>query len=274
MEVKNRLINNKLLFLSPQNIETDFFFLRDKISEDEVVYLADSIRKNGIIEPVLIRRKANCKNQYILVSGYRRYAALCYLNANNIPAVLLSLTNAEAELVSLIVNTTKKDLSVFEKASAVKRLTQNGKYRINELSDLFGVSPGYLKNLISILSLSNEEKSLLKHKNFDLDMINEYLNLKSEKRYDILTKAVAGNYSREKTIEFLRQSQKPEKKQQKIACLSNDTIILNSLNRMVNQLKTSGINATVQKQKFADRTEYKISIKNSLNQLSFEFEKA
>lgn len=113
MEVKSYFYNSKILNVPLCRIEVER--ITGEIEEERIVAVANSIRKNGLLEPLLLRKKPGGE-QYFLICGVTRYLALCYLRAVSAPALVLSLTAAEAGLVPLIRQKTGRQLNCFEQA--------------------------------------------------------------------------------------------------------------------------------------------------------------
>ena len=116
MQIKTFYISKKINQIKIKDITLKRKNDISSFCDDEISSLAASIKKNGLIEPIYVRRDINDTKKYILVDGLRRLNAFEFLGAKSIPAIVLSLTDAEADMVFLYENENKKHISVFEKA--------------------------------------------------------------------------------------------------------------------------------------------------------------
>ena len=122
MEIKSNIMNHKILKVNINEIKIYKKSARKSITEAEIIALASSIKKNGLLFPLSVRRDIKDNKKYILVSGVRRYLALKFLNVQEVPVIIYSLTEAEAELFYLCEETNKKNITIFEKAEAIKKM--------------------------------------------------------------------------------------------------------------------------------------------------------
>lgn len=260
MEIKTFYISKKIMNVKISNIT-----LKRKISplnlcDDEIFSLCASIKKNGLIEPIYLRRDINNPKKYILVDGLRRLNAFEYLGAKTIPAIILSLTDAEADMVFLYENENKKHITVFEKAFYMGEVLKSGRINKNELADALGISLKNLEKKLNILTLDNEEKRIMINHNFDEEFIFSVLQFEKEKRKEILNEIIVKNLTNNEAKKYLEELKKPEIKRVKTATLTSDKIILNSIERMAMHLNDSGIKAKCFKKELEKSTEYVLAI--------------
>lgn len=228
--------------------------------DDEISSLAASIKKNGLIEPIYVRRDINDTKKYILVDGLRRLNAFEFLGAKSIPAIVLSLTDAEADMVFLYENENKKHISNFEKAFYMGEVLKSGRITKTELADALGISLKNLEKKLNILNLDNDERKIIINHNFNEDFIFEFLKFEKEKRKEILNEIIVKNFTNSEAKKYLEKLKTPEIKPIKTATLTSDKIILNSLERMAVHLNDSGITATAFKNEGEQSTEYILKI--------------
>ena len=116
LEIKTFYISKNIRKIKIRDIMVKKRIRKDVTIENDISVLAASIKKNGLIEPIYLRKDINNPKKYILVDGLRRLSACEFLGAKEIPAIVLSLTDAEADLAFLSDNENKKHISIFEKA--------------------------------------------------------------------------------------------------------------------------------------------------------------
>ena len=202
-----------------------------------------------------------------MVEGVKRYYALLYLQVQKIPVLIYSFTEMEADLFDLICDNNSKR-SLLQKAETAAILLKTGKMKFSELADALGITETHLKELLSVNSLSKEEKDFLENHLFSLDFLRIYLSLEKEEKETALNHMIVNEYSEKEAKEYLKKLQAPKKEPIKMASLSNDTIVLNSIERLADSLRQIGIGATAEKLDMIDRTEYILTVEKKLKQLS------
>lgn len=260
MEIKTFYINQKISKIKISDITVKKRIKFKNLSDEEISSLAASIKKNGLIEPIYLRKDINNIKKYILVDGLRRLNAFEFLGAKTIPAIILSLTDAEADMVFLSEIENKKHISIFEKAVYMGELLKSGRITKNELADALGIGIKSLEKKLSILMLDNEERDIIINHNFDEDFICIFLTFENERRKEILNKIIVKNLTNSEAKKYLEEIKKPEVKPIKTAQLTSDKIILNSIERMACHLNDSGIKASCLKREEENSTEYVLKI--------------
>lgn len=260
MEIKTFYISEKINKIKTSDITVKNRIKFKNLCDDEISTLAASIKKNGLIEPIYVRRDIKNSKKYILVDGLRRLNAFKFLGAKTIPAIILSLTDAEADMVFLSENENKKHISIFEKAVYIGEILKNSSITKNELADALGISIKALEKKISILSLKEDEREVIINHNFDEEFIYLFLEFEAEKRREILNKIIVKSLTNSEAKKYIEELKKPEVKPIKTAQLTSDKIILNSIERMAGHLNESGIKAKCFKKELDNSTEYVLAI--------------
>ena len=141
---------NGLLLIPIENIFRDENQPRKECDKEKIEELAQSITKNGLIQPLILTKKEN--NKYTLVAGERRWRAAQIANLKTIPALLLP-KDLDKDEISLIENIQRENLKISEEAQAYQGLIDKNKYTHEELSKIVGKSRSHITNLLRILSL-------------------------------------------------------------------------------------------------------------------------
>ena len=145
----DRKNDNGLLLIPIENIYRDENQPRKEFNKEKIEELAQSINKNGLIQPLILTKK---ENKYILVAGERRWRAAQIANLKLIPALLLP-EDLDKDEISLIENIQRENLKISEEAQAYQRLIDKNKYTHEELSKIVGKSRSHITNLLRILNL-------------------------------------------------------------------------------------------------------------------------
>ncbi len=128
--------------------------------------LAQSIRAQGVIEPIIVRPRAS--GGYEIVAGERRWRAAQLAGLETIPAVVRSISDRDAMAVALIENIQREDLNALEEAAALKRLIEEHSLTQQEVADAVGKSRTAVANLLRLLKLAPEVRELLLAGNLEM----------------------------------------------------------------------------------------------------------
>lgn len=141
----------------------------DEVSLNE---LAESIRQQGILQPVTVRHIAD-GNGYELVFGERRYRAATIVGMQEIPAIINDLTDEEAEEIAITENLQRKDVTPMEEANAYQRLMESGRHDLSSLAVQFGKSEAYIRTRLKFASLIPEIATLLETDEITVSVASE-----------------------------------------------------------------------------------------------------
>ena len=147
-----------LLLIPIERIFRDENQPRKEFDKDKIEELAQSINKNGLIQPLIVTKKDD--DNYTLVAGERRWRASQIANLKILPSLLLP-TDLDKDEISLIENIQRENLKVTEEAQAYQRLIDKNKYTHDQLSKIVGKSRSHITNLLRILSLDEYFSDLL-----------------------------------------------------------------------------------------------------------------
>ena len=139
-----------LLLIPIEKIFRDEHQPRKEFDKEKIEELAQSIHKNGLIQPLILTKKEN--NNYMLVAGERRWRAAQIANLKLIPSLLLP-EDLDKDEISLIENIQRENLKISEEAQAYQRLIDKNQYTHEELAKIVGKSRSHITNLLRILSL-------------------------------------------------------------------------------------------------------------------------
>ena len=154
---KNNIINQNLsidkkgLLLVPiEKIYRNEQQPRKEFDEEKISELAQSIKENGLIQPLILSIRDN--DTYTIVAGERRWRASQEANLKIIPSLLLP-EDLDRDEISLIENIQREDLKISEEAKAYQRLIEKNNYTHENLSKIVGKSRSHITNLLRILNL-------------------------------------------------------------------------------------------------------------------------
>ena len=149
--IQNKASDDKDLLLIPiEKIFRDESQPRKEFDKEKIEELAQSIEKNGLIQPLIVTKKD--LDSYQIVAGERRWRAAQITQLKLLPALLLP-KDLDKDEISLIENIQREDLKVSEEANAYQRLIEKNKYTHETLSKIVGKSRSHITNLLRILDL-------------------------------------------------------------------------------------------------------------------------
>jgi ParB family chromosome partitioning protein len=134
---------------------------RKHFDEKELEALAESIKSKGILQPLLVRRKAGAGNTYELVAGERRWRAAQMAGLHEVPVVIKDLNDLEVLEISLIENIQRQDLNAIEEAQSYDRLMKDFKYTQDEVATALGKSRSYIANILRHLMLPPDVQKMV-----------------------------------------------------------------------------------------------------------------
>ena len=146
----------EIVELRINDIEPNLEQPRKSFDEESLRELAESIKKHGIVQPIIVRKE---NDTYRIVAGERRWRAAKIANLEKIKAIVKDLTDQEILEVALIENLQREDLNPIEEAEAYEKLIKEHGLKQEEIAEIVGKSRPAVANSLRLLSLPDEIKS-------------------------------------------------------------------------------------------------------------------
>ena len=146
--------NSSYLLLSISDLNRSRYQPRTYFNESKIEELAQSIRKNGLIQPIAVRK--NKDNKYEIIAGERRWIAAQKAGLHEVPVVVLNLNDTQSLEVAIIENIQREDLNSIEEAKGYARLIKDFNYDHEKLSEFMGKSRSHISNTLRLLSLPEQ----------------------------------------------------------------------------------------------------------------------
>ncbi len=131
---------------------------RKNFDDDSLEELANSIKADGVIQPIVVRKVGD---KYEIIAGERRFRASKLAGLEKVPVVVKNVTDRKARELALVENIQREDLNPIEEAISLKTLMEEYKLTQQELSDIIGKSRSYIANNLRLLNLSDYIKEYL-----------------------------------------------------------------------------------------------------------------
>ena len=178
---------------------------RQNFKEEKLEELANSIRKNGIIQPIAVRSSKSDSNKYEIVAGERRWLAAQRAGLHEIPITILDLSDVESLEVAIVENIQRDDLNPIEEAKGYKRLNEEFKYDHESISKLMSKSRSHISNTLRLLTLPGDVIAMLEEGTLSSGQARPLIGISNAS--SIAEEIVSKNYSARK-VEYLVRNKK------------------------------------------------------------------
>ena len=185
---------------------------RKRFDDKSLRELSDSIKENGVFQPIIVRKSVN---GYEIIAGERRYRASKLAKKKTIPAIVRKFDESQMMEVAVLENLQREDLTPLEEAQAYEMLQKNLGLTQEEVSKRMGKSRPYIANYLRLLTLPSKTKRLLQHGDLSMGQARTLLGLKDKDKIDALAKRVAKEGMPVRKVEALvseMNAKKPQKK--------------------------------------------------------------
>lgn len=160
---------------------------RKNFDEKKLAELAESIKENGVLQPIIVRRSVG---GYEIIAGERRCWASELAGQATIPAIIRQFDESQMMEVAILENLQREDLTPLEEAQAYEMLQKNLGLTQEEVSKKMGKSRPYITNYLRLLTLPQKTKGLLQRGELSMGQARTLLGLKDKGRIDELAKRV------------------------------------------------------------------------------------
>ena len=159
---RNENIRSEVIDININDIVANPFQPRHDFDEESLNALAGSIKRNGVIQPILVIKLTNDK--YQLVAGERRFRATKIAGLAKIPAIITEINEKDQLEIAILENIQREDLNPIEEAEAYRRLMNEFSYTQEGLSEILGKSRSHIANILRLLVLPEDVKELIRSK--------------------------------------------------------------------------------------------------------------
>lgn len=198
----------ELLFIDINKIFRNENQVRKNFDNESLNALAESIKRNGVIQPILLLKK---DDKFQIIAGERRYRASKIAGLKEIPSIILDEDEMKLFEISLIENLQREDLNPIEEALAYKELVDFKKITHNEISNMIGKSRTYITTTISLLKLDKYVQECIIEKKISRGHAKLLVGLKSNEQKKYSDMIFEKNLS-VRELEKILQNDKKEKK--------------------------------------------------------------
>ena len=204
---------NQSNIISISDLSRNPYQPRQNFSEEKLEELANSIKKNGIIQPIAVRPNKAENGKYEIVAGERRWIAAQRAGLHEIPVRILDLSDVESLEVAIVENIQRDDLNPIEEARGYKRLNEEFKYDHESISKLMSKSRSHISNTLRLLSLPSDVIAMLEEGTLSSGQARPLIGISNAS--SIAEEIVSKNYSARK-VEYLTRNKKSNLKEKTV----------------------------------------------------------
>lgn len=196
--------DQELQYVPLDKIITGPFQPRQHIRHEGLEELAESMRAQGVLQPIVVRKKAN---QYEIIAGERRWRAAQLAGLESIPAIVRHVPDNCAMAMALIENIQRQDLNPVEEAVALKRLSDELQLTHLQVAEAVGKSRTSITNLLRLLTLNTDVQSLLEQGHLEMGHARALLGLKGAMQSQVAQTVVSRGLSVRETERLVNKLQ-------------------------------------------------------------------
>lgn len=210
-EPKHDYKDGKLAHLPIDIIQRGKYQPRRDMHQEALEELAESIKVQGVMQPIVVRPIG--EGRYEIIAGERRWRATQLAGLDRIPAVIRDVPDEAAIAMALIENIQRENLNPIEEAVALKRLQDEFELTHAEVAQAVGKSRATVTNLLRLIALSDDVKTLLEHGDLEMGHARALLTLEAGVQRDIARQVVAKGLSVRQTEALVRAFQESAEKE-------------------------------------------------------------
>ena len=155
---QKKVETNKVLI---KDLSRNKFQPRKHFSKENLEELSNSIKEQGIIQPILVRPNRSGSSKYEIIAGERRWLAAQNAGLHEVPVVILDVDDLKSLEFAIVENVQRQDLNPIEEAKGYQRLIDEFNYNQDKLSKFIGKSRSYIANSLRLLGLPDEVLSMV-----------------------------------------------------------------------------------------------------------------
>lgn len=260
----------KLIYLPLEKIFPNFSQPRKIFDEAKLYELAASIKENGILQPITVRRREG--ERFEIVAGERRFRAARLIGLSKVPCIVKNYTDEKAFILSVIENIQRNNLTFFEEAMSFEKLIKDYGLTQEEVAARVGKTQSSVANKLRLLKLDENLRSIIVENNLTERHARCLLRLNSnEQREKVIKEIIAGNLNVAQTealiLSFSEENKKEEKKinkgQRCMKLFKDMRIFSSTINQTIDMIRKTGLPVIADKKETDSFIEYTIRVEKT-----------
>lgn len=234
---------------------------RHEFDNESLKSLAQSIKHNGILQPLTVRKLD--KDSYELVAGERRLRASILAGYSEVPCIIVNLDDKQSAVMSLLENLQRENLNFFDEAAGIARLIESFGLTQEHVALKLGKSQSTIANKIRILRIGKVQREKILSAGLTERHARALLKLDEKERDKVIDRIIKDElnvFETEKLIEEMTNPRTPQHGRHSLSVIKDVRIFFNTINSAVDLMRRSGIDAVSQREEFDDYYEYTVRI--------------
>lgn len=239
-------------FISIDLVEPNPYQPRLEFNKDALMDLAQSIRENGLIQPITVREY---EGHYQIVAGERRFRAMKLNGMMEVPAIVMDANDVQMAEMALVENIQRENLSAIEEAKSYIDIMKFSGLNQSQLALRVGKSQSAVANKIRLLNLNDEVQTAVNSHQISERHARALLGLDEENQKAVLSKIVKKGLTVAQTEKMLKERVQEPKEKKKVmlkGISKNIRIALNTIHQAVSMVKRAGTNAQIEQNELED----------------------
>ncbi len=209
--------SDRLTTLSVRVIQAGKYQPRREMDPEALEALAQSIRSQGILQPLLVRSLPNKPHHYEIIAGERRFRAAQLANLNEVPVIIREVPDEAAVAIALIENIQRENLNPIEEGAALQRLIDEFGLTHEQTAEAVGKSRAAVTNLLRLLGLPDSIKSKVERGLMEMGHARCLVPLPEHMQLDLTNQIIAGQLSVRETEQIIKRIQNPKPDKMNVA---------------------------------------------------------
>ncbi len=208
-ETTKQAVDGELRELAVDLLQRGQYQPRTNMHQESLDELADSIREQGLVQPIVVRPIG--KEKYEIIAGERRWRAAQIAGLQEVPVVVRDVNDRAAIAMALIENIQRENLNPMEESRSLHRLMEEFELTQQQAAEAVGRSRSGVANLLRLLELNEEVKTLLEQGQLEMGHARALLALKGQQQTDAANKVAHAGLSVRETEQLVRKMTEPAK---------------------------------------------------------------
>ena len=233
-------------------VEPNPYQPRLEFDDEALMDLAQSIRENGLIQPITVREM---DGKYQIIAGERRFRALKLNGAVDVPVLIMDANEVQMAEMALVENIQRENLSAIEEAKSYVEIMKYSGLNQSQLALRVGKSQSSIANKIRLLNLDEDVQEAVSTKKISERHARALIGLDEEKQHDALNKIVKKGMTVAQTEKMLKEQAQPKKEKKKVmlkGISKNIKIAINTIHQAVSMVNRAGTAAAISEEEHED----------------------
>ena len=233
-------------------VEPNPYQPRLEFDDEALMDLAQSIRENGLIQPITVREM---DGRYQIIAGERRFRALKLNGAVDVPVLIMDANEVQMAEMALVENIQRENLSAIEEAKSYVEIMKYSGLNQSQLALRVGKSQSSIANKIRLLNLDEDVQEAVSTKKISERHARALIGLDEEKQHDALEKIVKKGMTVAQTEKMLKEQAQPKKEKKKVmlkGISKNIKIAINTIPQAVSMVNRAGTAAEINEEEHED----------------------